>query len=35
MQGTPSLTSLPGPPWLGLVALDNVLSIGQIGLFDI
>ena len=30
MQSTPSLPSLPGPPWLGVVAPDRVLSMGQI-----
>ena len=32
MQSTPSLTSLPGPIWPGLVAPDRVLSVGQIDL---
>ena len=32
MQSTPSLPSLPGPLWLGVVASDWVLSIGQIEL---
>ena len=32
MRSTPSLPSLPGPHWLGVVAPDRVLSIGQIGL---
>ena len=30
MQSTPSLPSLPGPLWPGVVALDRVLSMGQI-----
>ncbi len=33
MQCTPSL--LPGPLWPGVVALERVLSMGQIELFDI
>ena len=28
MQSTPSLSSLPGPLWPGMVALDRVLSMG-------
>ena len=32
MRSTPSLTSLPGPLWPGVVAPDRVLSIGQIEL---
>ena len=32
MQSTPSLPSLPGPLWPGVVALDRVLSMGQIDL---
>ena len=32
MLNTPSLPSLPGPLWLGLVARDRVLSMGQIEL---
>ena len=32
MQSTPSLASLPGPLWPGVVALDKVLSMGQIEL---
>ena len=35
MQSHPSLPSLPGPLWLGVVATDLVLSMGQIELFDI
>ena len=37
MQSTPSLSSLPGPLWPGVVALDRVLRMGggQIKLFDI
>ena len=35
MQGTPSLPSLPGPLWPGIVAPDRVLSMDQIELFDI
>ena len=34
MWTTPSLPSLPGPLWPGVVAPDMVLSIGQIELFD-
>ena len=30
MQSTPSLPSLPGPLWSGVVAPDRVLSMGQI-----
>ena len=32
MQSTPSLLSLPGPVWLGMVPSDRVLSMGQIEL---
>ena len=32
MQSTPSLPSLPDPLWLGVVAPDRVLSMGQIEL---
>ena len=32
MQSTPSLPSLPGPLWPGMVAPDRILSIGQIKL---
>ena len=32
MQSTPSLPSLPGALWLGVVAPDRVLSMGQIEL---
>ena len=32
MQSTPSLLSLPGSLWPGVVALDRVLSMGQIEL---
>ena len=35
MQSTPSLPSLPGLHWPGVVAPERVLSIGQIELFDI
>ena len=28
MQSTPSLPLLPGPLWLGMVALDRALSMG-------
>ena len=35
MRSTPSLPSLPGPLWSGVVAPERVLSIGQIELFDI
>ena len=34
MQSTPSLPILSGPLWPGVVALDRVLSRGQIELFD-
>ena len=34
-QSTPSLSSLPGPLWPELIALDRVLSMGQIEVFDI
>ena len=30
MQSTPSLSSLSGPLWPGVVASDRVLSMGQI-----
>ena len=30
MQSTTSLTVLPGPHWLGVVAPDRILSMGQI-----
>ena len=32
MRSTPSLPSLPGPLWPGVVAPDRVLSMGQIEL---
>ena len=32
MQSTHSVPLLPGPLWPGVVALDNVLSMGQIEL---
>ena len=32
MRSTPSLPSLPGPFWMGVVALDRVLSMGQMEL---
>ena len=32
MQSTPSLPSLPGPLWPGMVAPDKVLPLGQIEL---
>ena len=35
MQSTPSFRLLLGQLWLGVVALDGVLSKGQIELFDI
>ena len=35
MRGTPSLPSISGPLWPGVVELDRVLSMGQIELFDI
>ena len=34
MWRTPSLLSLPGPLWPGVVAPDTVLSMGQIAYFD-
>ena len=34
MWSTPSLPLLPGPLCLGVVALDSVLSIGQIELYN-
>ena len=33
MQSTPSLPSLQGPLWPGEVALDRLLSMGQIEMF--
>ena len=35
ISSTPSLPSLPGPLWPGVVAPDEVLSMGQIELRDI
>ena len=35
MQSTPSWPSLQSSLWSGVVALDRVLSMGQIELFDI
>ena len=35
MQSPSSLPSLPSPLWPGVVALDRILSMGQIELFDI
>ena len=35
MQSTPSLPSLPGPLWSGVVAPERIISMGQIELFDI
>ena len=35
MQSIPSLPSLPGPLWSGVVAPDKVLSLDEIELFDI
>ena len=35
MLNTPALPSLPGPLLPGVVALDTVLSMNQIELFDI
>ena len=35
MWSTPSLPLLPGPLWLGVIAPDRILSMGQIELFDI
>ena len=32
MRSTPSLTLLPDPLWLGVVALDRVISISKIEL---
>ena len=32
MQSTPLLSSHPGPLWIGVVAPDRVLSMGQIKL---
>ena len=32
MQSTPSMLSLPGPHWSGMVAPDRVVSMGQIEL---
>ena len=32
VQSTPSLPSLPGPLWHGVVVPDRVLSMGQIKL---
>ena len=34
MWNTPSLPSLLGLLWLGVVAPDGILSVGQIELFD-
>ena len=34
MQSTPSLSSLPGPLWLGEVAPDRILSMGQMERFE-
>ena len=35
MQSDPSLPSLPGLLWPGVIAPDRVQSMGQIKLFDI
>ena len=35
MWGAPSLSLFPGPLWPGVVALEKVISIDQIELFDI
>ena len=35
MQSTPSLPALPDSLWLGMVAIEWVLSMSQIELFDI
>ena len=35
MLNTPSMPSLPGQLWLGVIAPDKVLSMDQIELFDI
>ena len=35
MQSSLLLLSLPGSLWVGVVAPDRVLSMGQIELFDI
>ena len=32
MQSTPSLPSLPGSPWPGVIAADRVLFMGRIEL---
>ena len=32
MQSTPLLPLLPGSLWPGVVALDRILSMGEIGL---
>ena len=35
MKSTPSLSSIPGTLWPGVVAPDRFLSVGQIELFVI
>ena len=35
MRSTPSLPSLPGPLFPGVVALERILSLGKIEPFDI
>ena len=35
MRSTPSLPSLPGPHWPGMVASDRVLSMGSIKLNNV
>ena len=35
IRSIPSLQSLSGPLWTGVVALDRILSMSQIELFDI
>ena len=34
IQSTTLLPFFPGPLWLGVVAYDRILSMGQIELFD-
>ena len=35
MQSNPSLPSIPSPHWPGVITADRILSLHQIGLFDI
>ena len=35
LQNTPSLPSLPGPHWAGIVVPDMILSTDQIEVFDV